>query len=95
MGDAVDGSFDHCGGEVAGLEKRRRLECPGVECLIPGACAAEVKELGIGDRIFAGRWVRGGAFYVAVGVGRLEMDIGFQVVSRDVQEGESGIIDGP
>lgn len=62
MGDTVEGVLDHRGGEVTVLEKRGQLRCTGVECLILGADAAEAKELGIGDSIFAGRWVGGGVF---------------------------------
>eukprot|EP00061_Rhincodon_typus_P003446 g20092.t1 len=64
-----------------------------------GADAAEAEELGIGDPIPAGRWVRGGVVQVAVGVGGLEIDISFEVVARDgngeFQEGERGIRYGP
>eukprot|EP00061_Rhincodon_typus_P018218 g47307.t1 len=70
-----------------------------MECSILGADAAEAEELGIGDCILAGGWVRGGIAQLAVGVGWLEIDVGVEVVTRDgngeVQEGEGGIGDGP
>eukprot|EP00061_Rhincodon_typus_P010708 g35211.t1 len=60
-----------------------------------GADAVEVEELGLGDHIFAGKWVRGGVVQVAVGVGGLEIDVGVEAVTRDgnreVQEGDRGI----
>eukprot|EP00061_Rhincodon_typus_P006063 g26297.t1 len=70
-----------------------------VEHPILGADVAEAEELGVGDRLLAGRWVRGGVVRVAVEVNELEIDVGFEAVTRDgdreVQEGERGIRDGP
>eukprot|EP00061_Rhincodon_typus_P008243 g30687.t1 len=70
-----------------------------MEPSILGADAAEAEELGIGDHILSGRWVRGGIVQVAVGVAGLEIDVSFRVFTRDgdreVQEGEGVIRDDP
>eukprot|EP00061_Rhincodon_typus_P009526 g33099.t1 len=52
----------------------------GVECPILGA---DAEELGVGDHILAGRWVRGGLVQVGMGVGGLEIDVSLKAVTRD------------
>eukprot|EP00061_Rhincodon_typus_P003654 g20633.t1 len=57
--DAFESIFDQRRREVAVLEIGGHLGCSGVERPILGANAVEAEELGIGDGILAGRWVRG------------------------------------
>eukprot|EP00061_Rhincodon_typus_P003736 g20854.t1 len=56
--DAVD-QVEGCVGECLSNAEGGHLGCSGMEHPILGADAAEVEELGVGDRILAGMWVRG------------------------------------
>eukprot|EP00061_Rhincodon_typus_P007871 g29983.t1 len=90
--DAVD-HIDRCAGEpLSNVKGLFWAWNGGVECSILGEDAVEAEELGIGDRILAGEWVRGGIANVAVGVSGLEIHVGAETVIGygEVQEGERG-----
>eukprot|EP00061_Rhincodon_typus_P018177 g47238.t1 len=85
--------------QVGGRTSEPLSDLEGLFGALDGADAAEAVELGVSDCILAGGWVRGGVVKVAMGVGRFELDVSAETVTRDgngeVQEGAVGIRDGP
>eukprot|EP00061_Rhincodon_typus_P017942 g46884.t1 len=100
--EAASGAMDTVH-QVDGCTGELLSDMEGLVCALNGgggaADVAEADELGVGDRILAGEWVRRVVVQVAVGAGGLEIDVSFEAVTRDgdgkVQEGQGGIRDGP
>eukprot|EP00061_Rhincodon_typus_P006117 g26416.t1 len=89
--DTVD-QVGRCAGEPLSGMKGLSWALNGGEGGGVGADVAVAEELGVGDHILAGGWVRGGVVLVAVGVNGFEIDVGVEAVTRDgdrdVPEGE-------